>query len=167
MITRRAYIRRSPLVRKPRRYRKIGLKFKWYRDPEYLAVKAYWNFIAGEPCCVCKARGIPQTTRTEVAHVGLRGIGQKCSHWEVLCARCRKQISPEDQLPYLQNLWVGWMSDFTGQNIYRRNLVSGEWTFEQVYKMLAESFESYEMIKAVLVERTPFDEGTVSGEAKT
>jgi hypothetical protein len=84
VITRRAYIRRSRLVRKPRRYRNIGLKRKWYLDPEYLAVKAFWNFVAGEPCCVCVARGMVQQSRTEIAHVGLRGLRQKCSHWEVL-----------------------------------------------------------------------------------
>jgi hypothetical protein len=67
MITRRAYIRRSPLKRKPRRY---------VVPPEVLA---YWDWIRQQPCVVCGVRRFIQA-----AHVGLRGLGQKCNGWEVL-----------------------------------------------------------------------------------
>lgn len=67
MITRRAYIRRSWLVRKPRRY---------VVPPDILT---YWEWVREQPCVVCGARrGI------QAAHCGIRGLGQKCNGWEVL-----------------------------------------------------------------------------------
>jgi hypothetical protein len=67
VITRRTYIRRSWLKRKPRRY----------VVPD--DILAYWDWIRAQPCAVCGGRrGI------EAAHVGLRGLGQKCDGWEVL-----------------------------------------------------------------------------------
>jgi hypothetical protein len=67
VIARRTYIRRSWLVRKPRRY---------VVPPEILA---YWDWIRKQPCAVCGVR-----RWIHAAHVGLRGLGQKCSGWEVL-----------------------------------------------------------------------------------
>ena len=77
MITRRAYIRRSPLIRKPRRY---------VVPPEILA---YWDWIREQPCAVpnCPShryKSWPGRGLIEAAHVGLRGLAQKCSGWEVL-----------------------------------------------------------------------------------
>jgi hypothetical protein len=81
MITRRAYIRRSPLIRKPRRY---------VVPPEILA---YWEWIRKQRCAVpgCGVRRLPpfRNPLMDVAHVGVRGIGQKCSGWEVI-PLCRK-----------------------------------------------------------------------------
>lgn len=79
VITRYSYIRRSPLIRKPRRY---------VVPPEILA---YWDWVRKQPCICCPSRegrtmrGIMwQQSPTEVAHVGSRGVGQKSSGWEVL-----------------------------------------------------------------------------------
>jgi len=50
--------------------------------PEYL------NFIRSLPCLICVLLRRRQTGRTEAAHVGQRGLGQKCSDRETapLCA---------------------------------------------------------------------------------
>ncbi len=40
--------------------------------------KEYLEFIRSLPCWVCRIWGDPQTSRTEVAHVGERGLGTKC-----------------------------------------------------------------------------------------
>lgn len=50
---------------------------------------AYKAFIASQECCICairrsrltkaiRAKGLSQLSRTEVAHVGMRGLSQKC-----------------------------------------------------------------------------------------
>ena len=80
VITRRAYIRRSPLIRKPRRY---------VVPPEILA---YWDWIRTQPCAVCARHGFQQRSPSHAAHVGLRGLGQKCSGWDVL-PLCQKHHS--------------------------------------------------------------------------
>lgn len=48
---------------------------------------AYLDYIRSLPCCVC-ALDTPQTTPTEAAHVGPRGLSQKCPDRETipLCA---------------------------------------------------------------------------------
>jgi hypothetical protein len=70
-MTRRTPIRRTPLKRKPRRY---------VVPPEALA---YWEWIRRQPCvvCGCKHRFI---CPVEVAHVGQRGLSQKCDPFEVI-----------------------------------------------------------------------------------
>lgn len=40
--------------------------------------KAYKAFIAEQPCVVCQTKKSMQKSRTEVAHCGPRGLGQKC-----------------------------------------------------------------------------------------
>jgi hypothetical protein len=47
-------------------------------DPVYL------TFIRAQPCVVCESMGMTQTSRTEAAHVGVRGLGQKCSDHDTL-----------------------------------------------------------------------------------
>ena len=67
--------------------RKVG------RDPEYLA------YIRSLPCCVCVkldaicVRGCSQTSLTESAHVGPRGLSQKCPDKEALplCAEHHRE----------------------------------------------------------------------------
>lgn len=49
-----------------------------------LTDKEYKRFIGGLACVVCMAIDAPQVTRTEVAHVGARGLSQKCSDRETL-----------------------------------------------------------------------------------
>jgi hypothetical protein len=90
MITRRAYIRRSPLVRKPRRY---------VVPPEILA---YWDWIREQPCVVCRVRRF-----IEVAHVGLRGLAQKCSGWDVLplCKRHHARGFPTSHHELGKRFW--------------------------------------------------------------
>ena len=46
--------------------------------------KDYKAFIAGFPCMICLRVGLIQASRTEVAHVGDRGLGQKCSDFETI-----------------------------------------------------------------------------------
>jgi hypothetical protein len=84
VMARRTPIRRTPLKRKPRRY---------VVPPEALA---YWEWIRSQPCVVCalldlvlRGRRSIQCQPTEVAHVGPRGLSQKCDPFEVipLCTR--------------------------------------------------------------------------------
>ena len=67
MIRRSAPLRRSWLKRKPRRY---------VVPPEILA---YWDWVREQPCAVCRSR-----FRVEAAHVGMRGLAQKCNGFEVI-----------------------------------------------------------------------------------
>ncbi len=46
--------------------------------------EAYKSWIREQPCCICYARSQDQKTHTESAHVGDRGLGQKCSDRETL-----------------------------------------------------------------------------------
>lgn len=71
MITRRSPVRRTPLKRKPRRY---------VVPPEVLA---YWEWIRQQPCAACGWRH-RFVSKVEVAHVGLRGLSQKCDPWQVI-----------------------------------------------------------------------------------
>ena len=91
MIPRRTYIRRSWLKRKPRRY---------VVPPDILA---YWDWIRAQPCAVCGVRrGI------EAAHVGLRGLAQKCSGWEVipLCKKHHARGLPESHHELGKRFWI-------------------------------------------------------------
>lgn len=90
MITRRAYIRRSWLKRKPRRY---------VVPAEILA---YWDWIRTQPCAVCGVRW-----RIEAAHVGLRGLGQKCDGWEILplCQAHHAQGFPDSHHELGKGFW--------------------------------------------------------------
>jgi len=65
-------IRRSRIQYRPRRHRTPSDVF------------AYWKWLGTQPCCVCAMKGLSQKSPTEVAHVGVRGIGQKCNGWDVL-----------------------------------------------------------------------------------
>src|SRR6267142_2138 len=81
-------MKRTPVRKKrkgpPRRGRVI--------DADYKA------FIAAQPCMVCikgrTERGIPQASRTEVAHVGTRGLSIKCSDRETvpLCSHHHRTL---------------------------------------------------------------------------
>jgi len=71
MIARRTPLRRTWLKRKPRRY---------VVPPEILA---YWDWIREQPCAV-HGEYVHHHWLIEVAHVGFRGMSQKCDGWEVL-----------------------------------------------------------------------------------
>ena len=71
MIARRTPIVRTALKRKPRRY---------VVPPEVLD---YWEWIREQPCAVQGAY-VHHHPIIEVAHVGVRGLAQKCSGWDVL-----------------------------------------------------------------------------------
>jgi hypothetical protein len=75
MLARRKPIRRSPLKPRTRRARKN-------EDPAYL------DWIRTQPCVLCVSWGMFQKRITEAAHVGMRGMSQKCSDRETipLCA---------------------------------------------------------------------------------
>ena len=80
MIARRTPLVRTALKRKPRRY---------VVPPEVLA---YWDWIREQPCAVCLQNwdlefGIMNYDpdgKIEAAHVGIRGLAQKCDPWEVI-----------------------------------------------------------------------------------
>ena len=48
--------------------------------------KQYLDWIREQPCAICEQRPV------EAAHVGLRGMGQKCSDYEAipLCPDCHR-----------------------------------------------------------------------------
>jgi len=55
-----------------------------------------------------KRMGLPflQRERTEAAHVGKRGIGQKCSDWEAIpLCRWHHRIGPESHHTLGKNFW--------------------------------------------------------------
>jgi hypothetical protein len=62
-------------------------KKKFGRDPGYL------TFIRSRPCELCVREGVRQTTITEAAHVGSRGLSQRCPDAEAipLCARHHRE----------------------------------------------------------------------------
>ncbi len=84
-------MKRTPLKRSPmnRTRPKAG------DDPAYLA------FIRTHPCIVCRS------TWVEAAHVGERGLGQKCSDREALpmCAHCHR-TGPEAHHVIGKVFWV-------------------------------------------------------------
>jgi hypothetical protein len=64
-------IRRLSIIRRP-------------PPPPSVEVLKYWEWIRQQPCCVCVSLGMKQRSKTEVSHVGARGLGQKCVGQEVL-----------------------------------------------------------------------------------
>ena len=120
MIPRREYIKRTPLKRKPRKPRKEGMD-----DPEYLAWLRTW------PCWIClrkhlAAEGFPFFRAidlryrrdmavagvanicgpTEAAHVGVRGLGRRCSDREAMpLGHNHHQHSPESHHVLGKNFW--------------------------------------------------------------
>ena len=74
--------------------------------PEYL------NFIRSLPCVICARQARPQFGRTEAAHVGIRGMGQKCSDWEAipLCA-CHHRTGEFAHHVIGKRFWVKWRID--------------------------------------------------------
>ncbi len=75
------------------------------KDPAYLA------FIRSMPCIICLLRSggdcAHQETRTEAAHVGYRGLRQKCSDRETipLCA-WHHRLSPSSHHRLGRFFWV-------------------------------------------------------------
>jgi hypothetical protein len=55
--------------------------------------RAYLAWLHGLSCALCASYGVRQYTPTEAAHVGRRGLGQKCSDMEAvpLCAMCHRE----------------------------------------------------------------------------
>lgn len=64
------------------------------KDPAYLA------FIRTQACVCCEAEGRRQLEPTEAAHVGLRGLSQKCSDRETipLCRHHRTGFNAHHRL---------------------------------------------------------------------
>lgn len=60
----------------------IRKRAKLRRGREYDA--EYLRFIRGYPCVICDSAELFQDTATEAAHVGERGLGQKCSDRETI-----------------------------------------------------------------------------------
>ena len=72
-MIRSAPLRHTPVPKrrsKPRRGRE--------RDPKYLA------WLRTKPCFICRLDRLVQTSPTEAAHVGVRGLGQKCNDREAV-----------------------------------------------------------------------------------
>lgn len=68
---------------------------------------AYLIFVRSLGCIVCRDKGNLQETRTEAAHCGDRGLGQKCSDRETipLCA-WHHRIGPESQHVLGKGFWT-------------------------------------------------------------
>jgi hypothetical protein len=90
MIPRYTPLRRSWLKRRPR------------RDPIPFEILRYWDWIRTQPCAICGTR-----RRIEAAHVGHRGLRQKCNGWEVipLCALGHHREGPESQHKLQKRFW--------------------------------------------------------------
>lgn len=71
--------------------------------PEYL------NWVRTLPCVICALLRRPQFGRTEAAHVGMRGLGQKCSDWEAipLCA-CHHRTGEYAHHRIGKRFWLFW-----------------------------------------------------------
>ena len=91
MNPRRTYLKRSWLKRKPRRY------------VVPLEILAYWYWIRTQSCIVCGTR-----RWIHAAHVGLRGLAQKCDGWEVLpiCDRHHNRGFAESHHMLGKRFWV-------------------------------------------------------------
>jgi hypothetical protein len=76
------------------------------RDPAYLA------WIRTLPCVVCLAGEISQHSPTEAAHVGERGLRQKCSdrHTVPLCGEHHRE-GPYAQHRIGARFWMFWGLD--------------------------------------------------------
>jgi hypothetical protein len=68
--------------------RRCPLNRKWKvvkaRTPKAADNLAYLAWIRQQGCVVCRAHGLKQVSRTEAAHVGRRGLLQRCSDFETL-----------------------------------------------------------------------------------
>jgi hypothetical protein len=74
--------------------------------PEYL------EWIRSLPCLICARKRAAQFGRTEAAHVGMRGLGQKCSDWEAipLCA-CHHRTGEHAHHVLGKRFWIFWRLD--------------------------------------------------------
>jgi hypothetical protein len=72
----------------------------------------YLNFIRAFPCVICALLRRIQFGRTEAAHVGQRGLGQKCSDFEAipLCA-CHHRTGEFAHHVLGKLFWVKWKLD--------------------------------------------------------
>lgn len=75
-------------------------------DPDYL------DWIRSLPCLICAKLNRPQFGRTEAAHVGMRGLGQKCSDRETipLCA-CHHRTGEHAHHVLGKRFWTFWKLD--------------------------------------------------------
>lgn len=73
-----------------------------FLDPQYLA------FVRSLPCIVCAREGCKQVSPTEAAHVGERGLGQKCSDREAvpLCGLAHHREGSESQHKLGKKFWA-------------------------------------------------------------
>lgn len=96
MIQRRNFIKRSPLKRKPPK------RTEGFSDPEYLAwlrtwpcyvclrrycdsnFVAFWEILAEPTLRTALAGEFRDCGRTEAAHIGIRGLRQKCRDREAM-----------------------------------------------------------------------------------
>ncbi len=74
MIKRTALKRSMKPIKKKRSKPRRGV----VKDPKYL------DFIRQQKCAACTSWGSKQSSTTEAAHVGERGLGQKCSDRETI-----------------------------------------------------------------------------------
>lgn len=96
-LKRQNEVKKVPKARKPR------------KPPVPKWVLNYWEWVGAQPCVVCRkerdsviecfggeAKGNIQCSPTEVAHVGVRGLRQKCDPREVLplCGVLHHRLGP-------------------------------------------------------------------------
>ena len=77
------------------------------KDPEYLV------WLHDLPCLVCRPDGVGmQLSRTEAAHVGDRGLSQKCPDREAIpLCRIHHRISPDSVHALQKKFWAKWSID--------------------------------------------------------
>ena len=81
-------------------------RLKKDRDPAYL------KWLHGEPCFICYLFRLEQNGRTEAAHVGDRGLSQKCPDSQALpCCAWHHRTGPESLHRLGGKFWQRWGLD--------------------------------------------------------
>ena len=94
-------IRSAPLRRTRVKARRSKPRRGRERDSKYLA------WLRTKPCFICRLDRLVQTSPTEAAHVGLRGLGQKCHDREAvpLCGE-HHRLGPDSHHQLGKGFWA-------------------------------------------------------------
>lgn len=103
-------LRRSPLVRRPASARRVALEKAAKKLRRTLkdgkgtrkGDRNYLRWLTTQPCAVCGAMG------TDPAHVGERGMGEKCPDREAipLCPRHHRRQFPQSHHSLGKGFWL-------------------------------------------------------------
>jgi len=75
--------------------RRSRIQARVRRIPE--DVLEFWRWLRAQRCAVCEKLDVLQRSQTQVAHIGIHGLGRRCSDWDVipLCWRHHDRHSPD------------------------------------------------------------------------